>query len=170
MKKILIVLGVSLLLAACQKAPGTSSPESLVPAQESTNLFTTIKDAVQKQLVLKCEYVDEDGDKTTTYIKGQTVRMVGQGEGDKKIDGLMKDGKFYIWSSGNKQGMVLDISTMEGASMGSTPINSIDDVIGVLESQKDKCAISPESAGLLELPADIKFTDSPSFFGGGTTE
>jgi len=166
MKKIFLVLGISLMLVGCQKAPVTPPSISSNPTQPPKDIFTSIKDAVQKQMVLKCEYTDEDGSKTTTYIKGQTVRMIGQGDDKKKIDGLMKDGKFYIWSGENKQGMVIDISKMEGASMGKTPVNSIDDVISILESQKDKCAISPESSGLLDLPTDIVFTNTGSIFDG----
>ena len=164
MKKIFLVLSLSLLLAGCQKAPD-APPISSSPTEPPKGIFSSIADAVQKQIVLKCEYVDEDGDTTITYIKGQTVRMVGQDQDKNKIDGLMKDGKFYLWSAGNKQGMVIDISKLDGASMGSTPIHSIDDVIGVLESQKNKCAVSPESSGLLDLPSDINFTDSAGFFG-----
>jgi len=168
MKKIFLLLSLSLILVGCQKSNNSSVLPTSSPQTQETkkDIITTIKDAVQNQMVLKCEYVDEDGDKTMTYIKGQTVRMIGQGGDDKKVEGLMKDGKFYIWSTENKEGMVLDISKFEGASMGNTPIHSIDDVIGVLESQKDKCVISPESLGLLDLPSDIKFTDSGSFFGG----
>jgi len=165
MKKIFLVLGISLLLAGCQKVSDTTST-TIQPTEPPKNIFTSIADAVQKQMVLKCEYVDEDGKTTTTYIKGRTVRMVGQGDDNKKIDGLMKDGKFYLWSGENKQGMVLDISKMEGASMGKTPVNNVDDVIGVLESQKDKCRVSPESSGLLDLPTDIIFTDTGDIFGG----
>jgi hypothetical protein len=166
MKKIFLVLGISLILVGCQKAPENSPSGSVNPTQPPKDIFSSIADAVQKQMVLKCEYTDEDGGKTMTYIKGQTVRMMGQGDDNKKVDGLMKDGKFYLWSEGNNQGMVIDISKMEGASMGETPVNSIDDVIRVLESQKDKCVVSPESTGLLDLPTDVKFTDSGSIFGG----
>ena len=154
------------MLAGCQKTPDTSSNNPSKPTDSPKNIFTSIADAIQKQIVLKCEYTDEDGKTTTTYIKGKTVRMIGQGNDDKKIDGLIKDDKFYIWSEENKQGMVIDITKMQGASMGKTPINSVDDVIGVLESQKNKCVASPESSGLLDLPSDIKFTDSGSIFGG----
>ena len=165
MKKIFLVLGFSLLLAGCQKVSDNNST-SIQPTEPPKNIFTSIADAVQKQMVLKCEYVDEDGKTTTTYIKGGTVRMIGQGDDNKKIDGLMKDEKFYLWSGGNKQGVVFDISKMEGASMGKTPVNSVDDVIGVLESQKDRCTVSPESSGLLDLPTDVIFTDTGNIFSG----
>lgn len=165
MKKIIFILGISVMLVGCGQTPGPSSSDLSGPTQPPKDIFTTIKDAVQKQLVLKCQYIDEDGSKTQTYIKGQTVRMIGQGDDNKKLNGLMENGKFYLWSEENKQGMVINIGQMEGASMGKTPVNSIDDVIAVLESQKDKCVVSPESTGLLDLPADIKFTDSGSIFG-----
>ena len=151
MKKIFLIVVLSLVLGGCQKK----------------DVFTSIRDAVTRQLTLKCEYTDEDGQTTTTYIKGQMVRMVGAGSGTTKIEGLMKDNKFYLWSSENKQGMVLEIAklTEGGAKMGEKEIKSIDDVIGVLEEKKDKCKVTSEGAGLFEVPADIKFTSTEGFLG-----
>ena len=48
-------------------------------------------------------------------------------------------------------------------SMGGTKIKNTEDVINVLEEKKNNCVVSPESAGLLEVPTDIKFTNGTDF-------
>ena len=159
MKKIFSILAISLIFAGCQKNPSLPKPGITVPTEPPKDIITTIKDAVQKQLVLKCEYTDEDGEKTMTYIKGGVVRLIGQDADNKELNGLMKDGKFYLWSNESKQGMIITINKKADLSMGDTPIESVEDVIEVLESQKDKCSVSPESAGLLELPSDVEFSE-----------
>jgi len=160
MKRISLILITILLLSACQKKPTENNL-----SQSDTNVFTSIQDAVNKQLVLKCEYTDSDGQKTITYIKGQVVRLKGTGE-EANVDGLMKDNKFYLWDGTKKEGMEIDMSKWaeDGSlKMGERPIKSVADVIAVLQEKKDSCSLSPESAGLLELPSDVKFIQTTDF-------
>ena len=173
--KIISIVALSLLLSACgaTTTPNTSEPStptgssSAAPTTEvKKDVFTSIKDAVTKQIALKCDYKDGE-ETTTTYIKGQTVRLVGN---DKSagVEGLMKDGKFYLWNSKdtqNKKGMIIDISKMEGAKMGETPVKSIDDVVTELEKKKENCVVSTESASIFELPSDITFSEVSDLFG-----
>jgi len=161
--KILTVLTFSLLLSACTIIP-TSKPSSNT-TEPKKGVFTSIKDAVTRQVALKCEYND-DGEITTTYIKGQVVRLVGNNK-SAGVEGLMKDGKFYLWNSqsnSEKKGMIINMSTMEGAKMGETTIKSVDDVITVLESKKESCTASTESDTLFQLPADITFAEVSDLF------
>ena len=151
---------VVLLLSACDK-----KTTEIKQSENKTNVFTSIQDAVSKQLVLKCEYADTDGQKTITYIKGNAVRLKGTGT-ESNVSGLMKNNIFYLWDEVKKEGMELDMSKMTAdgsVKMGAKPINGIDDVIAVLQEKKDSCAVSPESAGLLDVPADVKFTKADDF-------
>ena len=160
MKKIIFVLVAVILLSGCEK-----KTSEINPIENKVNVFTSIQDAVTKQLVLKCEYTDEDGQKVITYIKGNTVRLDGTGE-EVNVAGLMKGNTFYLWDEVKKEGMELDMSKMTAdgsVTMGEKPINGIEDVIAVLQEKKDSCSVSPESAGLLELPTDIKFTKAEDF-------
>ena len=71
-----------------------------------------------------------------------------------------------MWDEVKKEGMELDISKMTAdgsVKMGDKPIKSVDDVIAVLQQNKNTCALSPESAGLLDLPTDVKFTKTDGF-------
>jgi PBP1b-binding outer membrane lipoprotein LpoB len=163
MKKIILIVMLTLVLSGCQK-----KPENNTSGEVKKNVFTSIRDAVTRQLTLKCEYADEDGQVTTTYIKGQMVRMVGAGTDKVKVEGLMREGKFYLWNNENKQGMVLEMAKLTesgSAKMGEKQINSIDDVIGVLEEKKDKCSVTSEGASMFEVPADVKFTNTSGLLG-----
>jgi len=155
MKKTFLVLFAVVLLSSCQKNP-----------EDEKDVFTSISDAINKQLVLKCEYVDTDGEKTITYIKGRTVRLKGTGE-QETIEGLIKGDAFYLWDSVKKEGMEINLLKMAedgSVSMGEKTIKSVDDVVSILQEKKDSCVLSPESAGLLDLPTDVKFTKSEDIF------
>jgi hypothetical protein len=157
--KITLLVASALLLSACTKpALPNKKTDNVKP-----NVFTSIKDAVTKQLTLKCIYND-DGQLTTTYIKGNQVRFSGSGK-EANVEGLMKDGKFHLWNSLEKKGMTLEIAKMTGAKMGDAPITSVDDVITQLEAKKESCTVSPESNSMFELPTDVNFTDTLDFSG-----
>lgn len=162
MKKTIWLLAGAILLSGCQTKI----------ASNKADVLTTIKDAVAKQLVVKCNYTDKDGETTTTYIKGSVVRLVGSGE-QANVSGLMKDEKFYLWDVNKKQGMVIDLAKMAAGGnlkIDEQPIKNIDDVVAVLEKNKDKCSLSPESADLMKLPEGINFESGLDWFGGGSGE
>jgi len=158
--KILTLLASALLLSACGAVSTPSS--SVSPTSEpKKDVFTSIKDAVTKQLTLKCVY-DDNGQQTTTYIKGQQVRFSGTGK-EIGVEGLMKDNIFYLWNANDKKGMTIDMTKMEGAKMGEKPIKSVDDVVTQLEAKKQNCSLSPESNGMFDIPADVSFTNTLDF-------
>ena len=162
MKKIILIALVALVLGGC----GIKQNNQNTPTEtKKDSVFSSIRDAVTKQIALKCEYTDENGSKTTTYIKGKTVRMKGNGE-QSNFDGLMKDEKFYMWDNIKKTGMILDLAkTADDGSvkMEDKQIKSIDDVIEVLEEKKNNCVVAAESSGLFEIPSDIKFDSMENF-------
>lgn len=161
MRKFLSVLLVGVLLAGCQKPVENKTSNA---GDSKKDIFTSVKDAVTKQMLLKCMYTDEDGEQVEAYIKGMVVRMIGKDDEGKIIGGLIKDGRFYLWGEEQKKGMIIPMESFKDAKMGSRPIKSVDDVIAVLEEKKDKCSLSPESAGLLDIPADVQFEDAKGFF------
>jgi PBP1b-binding outer membrane lipoprotein LpoB len=163
MKKIILVAFAALLLGGCQAKTNTQAP---VPIKEDQkDVFTSIKDAMTKQLILKCDYTSDKNEKMTIYLKGQIVRIEGTGT-QANVEGLLRDNKFYLWDKVKKEGMELDMAkvTASGSmSIGDKKITSVDDVVTVLEEKKENCAISPESANLLEVPTDVKFLSGADF-------
>lgn len=158
MKKIFVIMLFVILLSGCGAKNG---------AKEDKNLFTSIKDAISKSITLKCDYVDEEGNKAIVYLKGKVVRMESEaviGEGQtQKIYSLIKDNKFYIWGYTSNTGLVFDMSKQaanENKSMGDTKIKSSDDMINELEAKKENCKHEVVSDSFFEVPSDINFTSN----------
>jgi len=134
--------------------------------QDNKNVFTSIKDAVTKQIGLKCEYEDEEGVKATTYIKGNNVYLESEVDSDEmktKFKGIIKDQKYYLWSDENKQGMVFDLSKVETdeeqAEGTQTKVQSQEEIIAKLEQNKNKCRPENIAPSMFETPSDIKFME-----------
>lgn len=164
MKKFIFLFLFAILFSGCTQAsqPPVAETPSPTATPTASNIITTIKDAITKNMVLKCEYTDEDGGKTTTYIQGNSVRMIGNDEKTKNINGLIKDKKFYVWELNGKEGMIIDMTKIDDKNplkMGETAVKTEEDVINVLEGQKDKCIVSPVDASFLELPKDVVFKE-----------
>lgn len=160
MKKLTALLLAALILSGCQKTPTANS-------NQNPGVFTTIKDAIAKQLIVKCNYTDTTNNNqvTTTYIQGTTVRLQGTGT-QANVDGLIKDNIFYLWDNTKKQGMKIDLSGMatDGSlKMNGKPIKSVDDIVAALEAEQNNCGLSPQSAGLFTLPSDVTFTDASNY-------
>ncbi len=165
MKRILPIIFLSLALAGCQKT--SSAQINPTPTKTQANIFTSIQDAVNKQLILKCNYTDDTGSQITTYIKGSLVYLRGSGD-QASVSGLMQEHKYYIWAEGNNKGIVFDLDKMMAdgtAKMGDTVIKSENDIIAKLEEQKQKCQLSPESGSLFDLPKNVDFQSGDNFFG-----
>lgn len=159
--KILTILACTLLLSACTKVTPPTTNQTPEPKKD---VFTSIKDAVTRQLLLKCDYVDEDGQNTVVYLQGNRVRFVGTGQ-DSKIEGLISDNKYYAWSTETKEGMSFDLASAKDLSMNDSPITSTEDVVSILESKKQNCQVSAEPSTIFDIPQDIKFSDASGFFG-----
>ena len=78
----------------------------------------------------------------------------------------MKDNKYYLWGSEEQTGIVMNMEGFKDVKMGEREINSIDDVISVLEEKKNNCKLSPESASMMEVPKDVVFEDVSGFLEG----
>lgn len=161
---ILVLLGIGGYYLMGQK--GTSKTTD-VPTAASTSpttsagMFGSIKDALSKSLSLQCVY-EQDGKKTTAYIKAGAVRADMMG-GTKEENGsvIVKDNKMYFWNG--KEGMMLtfDISSSpSGTAAKNTPSKTPNaDLMEDLEKYKDACKPAIVSDTLFTPPADVKFVD-----------
>ncbi len=71
---VLVLLGVGgfLYLKSKKINPKTMVQEAASKAEAS--VFTSVTDALTKNLSLKCSYTDDQGQATTVYIKGGAIR------------------------------------------------------------------------------------------------
>jgi hypothetical protein len=134
-------------------------------ATEKPNVFATIKDAIARQIALKCDYTDDKGNTTETYIKGSQIYMEGStkvADKDVTFNGIMKDNKFYVWTNQSDKGLAFDLTKkVEGTTMkmGETAITSTDDVIKELEKEKNKCSPTSIADSKFDLPSGISFQE-----------
>lgn len=150
------IAAISLALAGagCGK---TNQTGVLDKAKET---FTSIRDAVDRSVALRCEYTDENGEKTIANIMGKQLRLDSENEGEQgKFHGVIKDNKMWIWADKSKEGMLIDFSklTDDSLKMGEKPIRSTDDIIDKLEEKKDTCKTTTAAASLFETPSDVNF-------------
>ncbi len=154
----LLALSLALTGAGCWSG---SNPV----AEKAKETFTSIKDAVDRSITLKCEYTDESGEKTVAYIKGKQIRMDSATEGDQGFfHGIIRDDKMWIWADKIPEGMMLDFAkvTDDSLMMGDKVIRSQDDILAKFEEKKDTCKQESVADSQFTLPENVKFTDVQS--------
>ena len=165
---ILILAVVFYYLGQSGKTSDQSSSTS-IPKTESGNLFTSIKDAMSKSLSLKCEYQVE-GIKTTTYIKGDMLRITTEAADAETGNGnaIVKDNKMWIWTEGEDEGFLIeltqeDVVVEEQEAKTASDTTSREDVIKEIEKYKDSCSQAVVADSMFNPPADVTFSDLSKF-------
>lgn len=122
---------------------------------ENKSVFTSIKDALSKDVTLVCEFKDDSGVSTKSYIKNGAVRISSEGEI------VMKDKKMYMWDVKTKEGFIYEIPDSEESQIGatSTEINQSESYLNMIETYKDSCKVTSVEDSYFELPKDVKFQD-----------
>lgn len=161
---ILILLGIGGYYVMGQKGISqTTKPPAAasVSPTASAGMFGSIKDALSKSLSLQCLY-DENGKKTTAYIKAGAVRADMSG-GTKEENGsvIMKENRLYFWNG--KEGIMMQLDTPpvpSGTTAQAKPSKAPNaDFMEGLEKYKDACKPAVVSDALFTPPADVKFVD-----------
>lgn len=161
---IVLIIVVAYFMYA-SKNKSTPKQETATP---SKNVFSSIQDALAKSLSLQCSYTDEQGRKTTAYIKAGAVRADIIGTDSKQqfnnSSVIVKDKKMYIWDVDKKQGMTMELKENQvtpevtGAQQPTGEQNQ-PDVMGSLEKYKNDCKVAVVADSLFVVPTDVKFQD-----------
>jgi outer membrane lipoprotein-sorting protein len=158
MKKIIFLVCLILVLGGCGKA-AQNQEQSQTQNQEDKGIFSSIKDAFNRSLTLRCEFTDESGQKSVNYIKNKMIRTETLQDG-KQIYGLFRDNKMYLWGPDSKQGMVFNLDDMNGQGQpGVDNVQTTDDIISGLEQFKDKCRVDNVADTLFAVPSDVTFSN-----------
>ena len=136
-----------------------------------TNAITSIKDALSKSVSLECDYKDENGQGSKSYIKNGAVRVdVISDDPEKAASIIMKDKKMYSWT-GKKEVCVMELPD----EAVEKPVGSVNEgstqqanLMADLEKYKDACKAAIVSDSLFTPPADVKFTDLSQMMKGST--
>jgi hypothetical protein len=145
---------------------GCSKNDASTGVNDDKGAWQSIKDAFDRSITLRCDYTDEDGEKTVTYIKNKRIYfesepkpLVTQDEDTAVIKGLAKDDKMYIWSDGSTKGLMFDFKNPTGDSqpkMGDKEIRGTQDIIDKLEEDKSNCRSESIPDSKFDLP-EIEF-------------
>lgn len=132
------------------------------------SVFTSVKDALTKNVTLACEF-NEDESTFKSYIKNGAVR-VSTTENTQTQAGemLMKDNKMYIWDSNSKEGFVYDIpkdteGDNEKVGMTGQAVVSSESYLDMIDKYKDSCKVATLDDSFFTPPSDVKFQDMSKF-------
>lgn len=164
-KKIIIILVVALLLISGvvlfkgQKMGDNDNKE--ISKGTSKNVFTSIKDALSKDLTLTCEFNDEKGNTTKSYIKNGAVRISTIGSDTKGGEIIMRDKKMYMWDEITKEGFIYEIPDEEKGNVGMTgqDINQSEAYLNIIDKYKDSCKTAVIEDSYFVEPKGINFQD-----------
>lgn len=165
-KKILIIVVILLLLLGggywfmnlrvTDVDPGNAKPV------ENSDLFTSIKDALSKNMTLVCDFTDEYGNATKSYVKGGAVRVSMTGDGRQAGEIIINNKKMYMWDNKKKEGFVYTIpDEPEDNQTGVTSqdIVSSESYLDMIDKYKDSCKVATVEDSYFEVPTDINFQD-----------
>lgn len=154
-----------------QKGPDVSNPTGGVDTKDG-GTFSSISDALKRSMSLSCEYTDELGSETKTYIKNGAVRISSTGaDGVEPGEVIVKDNKMYTWSPETLEGFVIEMEDADTDEMADDMVEvksqeSKSDFIGAIEAYKEHCRVSTVSDSYFDPPTDVEFKDFASMFGG----
>lgn len=133
---------------------------------DSNNIFTSVKDALSKNITLICEFND-DGSSVKSYIKNGSVRVTTVGQADTAQSGeiIIRNKKMYMWDNKSKQGFSYDIPDSDNDSVGmnSGEIVKSEAYLEMIDKYKDSCKVANVEDSYFELPADVVFQDMAKF-------
>jgi len=170
-KNVIIIIIVILILGGgafvfAQSKKGASSE----------NIVTTVKDAVSKTASMQCDYVDEEGRASKTYIKNGEFRSDYTGKTPQDSGSIIVTGKkMYMWTA-DKKGFSYDIpqvTVTPGQNVAPAGDNKKDAFVAEVNKYKDSCKGAIVSDSLFTPPTDVQFTDYSKMMmpqqGTGTT-
>lgn len=170
MKKIGIIVGVIifLLLIGGGLYLFTSKRPAMAPATQSakptsSSVFSSIQDALNRSLSLKCTYANGDI-QTVAYIKNGEIRSDISSSKNPQANGSVlmkvKDKKMYYWNG--TQGFMMtipDVTVTPTATTATGSNTNAQNTINDLEKYKQNCQPADVSDSLFVLPTNVTFKD-----------
>ncbi len=160
---VLLIVGIGGYLFMNQNKTSNDNQGNSSTNSNDGNVFTSIKDALSKSVSLKCEF-EEDGRKTTAYIKNGAIRSDVMGaKVEENASMIYKGDKFYVWTESPKQGFVMTINPEDMDSTDETvETGDVKGMMEAMEKYKESCVPSLPSDSLFTPPTDVTFQDMSS--------
>lgn len=166
-KKTLIIIGIALAVVLIggyflnskkdnQKNENTKSDQK--------NVFTSVKDALSKNITLVCDFNDEQGTSTKSYIKNGAVRVSTSDSLNSSGEIIMKDKKMYMWDMKTKTGFIYEVEDSEEGQtnqvgMTGSEVVKSEQYLDMIEKYKDSCKVATVEDSYFTPPTDVKFQD-----------
>jgi hypothetical protein len=167
-KKLIVIVAFILVLIAVGASYFRSKNNDDVNITESKNVFTSVKEALTKNITLACEF-NESESTFRSYIKNGAVRIITSGDNSIQAgEMIMKDNRMYVWDSKTKEGFVYDIpkdvdGDSEGIGMASQEVVSSERYLDMIDKYKDSCKVATLDDSFFTPPTDVKFQDMSKF-------
>lgn len=131
------------------------------------DIFTSVKDALSKNLIFACEFKDETGSSTKSYIKNGAVRISSTNESQETSEILVKDNKMYSWDLATKKGFIYDVSDSDTEVASNSEIedrgNNLSAYYNMIDTYKDNCKVTKVEDSYFDIPTNISFQDMNEF-------
>jgi len=154
-KKTLVVAIIALILVLGGFVMTKSKKVTNISNNSNNNVFTSVKDALTKKMTLVCEFSDDKGTFTKSYIKNGAIRVTSPESSSGSGDFILKDNKMYMWDTKTKEGFIYSVP--EGDQ--STQISQGDEYLNMVNTYKDSCKVDSVMDSYFEVPTDVNFQD-----------
>ena len=167
-KKIFVIVAVVLLVIVGGISYSRFKNSGNVSVTESKSIFTSVKDALTKNVTLACEF-NESESIFKSYIKNGAVRISTSGDNSTQAgEMIMKDNRMYVWDNKTKEGFVYDIpkdidGDAQDIGMGSQQVVSSESYLDMIDKYKDSCKVATLDDSFFTPPTDVKFQDMSKF-------
>lgn len=167
-KKIFVIVFVVLLVIVGGVSYSRFKNSDNVSVTESKSIFTSVKDALTKNVTLTCEF-NESESTFKSYIKNGAVRITTSGDNSTQAgEMIMKDNRMYVWDSKTKEGFVYDIpkevdGDTQDVGMASQQVVSSESYLDMIDKYKDSCKVATLDDSFFTPPTDVKFQDMSKF-------
>lgn len=122
--------------------------------------FDSLNEAVSKWISLKCLYTDTDKSVTNLYIKWDSVFIEWASENKQwNVSGIIKWDTMYMWDQSSGFKLNLSTSPKDSIKIWSQSIKSEQDLLDIVNSQKDNCTQEEIEDSKFEIPSNIEFKE-----------
>ncbi len=117
---------------------------------------------------MKCEFTDEGGQHTVTYIKDGKIRADFSG-GEKEGSMIFKDKAMWSWEHATKQGVTMEFPEIDESdetpdvAFGTNSREGKKEIEEQVEKYKDSCKNEQISDDLFTPPTDVTFQNMSDF-------
>lgn len=162
-KKTLIIIAVVLLILAVFGVVYLKPKNnSINNSTESKSVFTSIKDALSKNMTLVCDFTDETGSSVKSYVKNGAVRVTTSGASENQSgEVIILNKKMYMWNTKTKTGFLYNIPDSDESEVGMKGEDVIksEAYLDMIDKYKDSCKAAAVEDSYFEVPTDINFQD-----------